>query len=124
MVEFANLKRSLKKKYGAWISRRKVLAEEKREYQRELHKQVKVARREAFTREAVKQAKVRARVIAKQKFGPKPKSKVAGGSSWQSGLQRAINFDEGMGLSFPKPKKISQGKKTIKEFDPFVNVMK
>lgn len=73
------------------------------EFNRQLQQKIKVARQEAFTKEAVKQAKLRAKDLAKLKFNP-PKG-TSGLGSAQAGLNHAINF------GVPKQKN--------KEFDAF-----
>jgi len=77
------LKDYIKRKHQAFKKSRA----EKKVYEKQLKVKVKVARREAYTDEAVKQSQLRARIRAKQRFNPAPRQNVVrGGGISGSGM--------------------------------------
>lgn len=105
-MSLAKLKKNIGIRYRRWKAVQNIKRKEQAIYRRELNKEVTIARREAFKKEAVKQARVKARIKARIKYNP-PKS-ASGMDSWQQSMHSAINFDE--------PKK---GKKKKKKYAPF-----
>lgn len=85
------LKELAKERYKAFQEQQR----ERKEFQKELNKKIVVAKRESFSEEAVKQAKLRAKAEARLKFNPPPNKS----NSAKAGLDFAINFDEPSGKS-------------------------
>jgi len=69
---FQGIGRALKKKSDSFVKNYK----EESEYKSQLNAKLKTARREAFEKEAIRQARLRAELNAKMKFSPKPKAQT------------------------------------------------
>ena len=83
-----------KVKAGAksYVDDYKKTSADNRKYRGEVAMAVKEARRSAYKKEAVKQAQLRAKIQAKQKFNPTPQSSGSGGMSAEA---RSIIYGSG-----------------------------
>lgn len=116
---FDNLKKGAK----SYLDDYKKTSTDNKAYRNEVNEAVKKAKREAFKKEAVKQAQLRAKIQAKQKFNPVQQSSGLGGG--MSAEARSIIYGSGFGSpQIPKervverivqnrsPKKKKKGSKT------------
>jgi len=99
---FGNVKKGAK----SYVDQYKKTSADNRAYKQEVGEAVKQARREAFKKEAVKQAQLRAKIQAKQKFNPTPTS-AGGGMSAEA---RSIIYGGGFGsqMNVPKEKVVTR----------------
>jgi len=79
---FDNVKKGAK----SYLDDYKKKSADNKKYRNEVNEAVKKARRESFKEEAVKQAQLRAKIQAKQKYNPAPQSQGGGMSPLASSL--------------------------------------
>ena len=88
---FDNVKKGAK----SYVDQYKKTSADNRAYRNEVNEAVKKAKRESFKKEAVKQAQLRAKIQAKQKFNPSPQASGIGGG--MSAEARALIYGSGFG---------------------------
>jgi hypothetical protein len=115
---------NVKKGARSYADNYKKTSAENKAYRNDVNEAVKKARRETYKKEAVVQARLKGKILAKQKFNPSPQRSSMNGMTSDA---RALIYGSG-GFSNPKPqqspvrravqrqgkKKGKKGKKTIK----------
>jgi len=96
---------NLKKGTKSYVDQYKKTSAENRAYRNELNQAVKDAKRKAYKEEAVKQAQLRAKIQAKQKFNPAPQTSGFGGG--MSADARSLIYG-GFGTPAPVKEKVVQ----------------
>ena len=120
---------NVKKGARSYVDAYKKTSAENKAYRDDVNVAVKKARRETYKKEAVVQARLKGKILAKQKFNPTPQ---ASGMNGMTSEARALIYGGSGGFSNPKPqpsprstpikraiykkikKKTKKGKKTIK----------